>query len=232
MPEVRKKRYYLLRAVIALCLFAVLLIAVTHVDVREIGPDGAPVGLAAVNSAFRGIMTYGTEGVNTVLLKIRQYVRYALLILALIEFIWAVRKLSNGRRRENADLKALIFFLVLTMILCLVFTRFLMIVPKPVMTGGKLAPGFPSCFTLLAVCILSPAASEFSSNGKGRIFPAFFEMLVTLLLAALVILDLIAGVHWLTDVIGGLLLGRGIVLIWKHIASRSTGRKDCVCEEE
>ena len=74
-------------------------------------------------------------------------------------------------------------------------------------------------FTLLwlVLCILPPAMLQL----RGRIRSAAVRKTVLCLLAAvtaiLVVGRLISGVHWLSDILGGVFLSAGLVLLYAFI---------------
>lgn len=88
---------------------------------------------------------------------------------------------------------------------------------RPVLEEGEIAASFPSSHTLL-VCVFCGSATVHLGmriRSKGLRW-GMFSVLV--LIPALVGLGrLLAGVHWVTDVFGGILLGGALVLFHKGL---------------
>ena len=85
---------------------------------------------------------------------------------------------------------------------------------RPVRIGGNLEASYPSSTTMLALCVLPTAMMQL--NGRIRGTAVRRTVLVTLgaLTAFMVVGRLISGAHWLTDIIGGVLLSVGLALVY------------------
>ena len=79
---------------------------------------------------------------------------------------------------------------------------------------------YPSSTTMLALCILPTAMIQLKS--RIRHIAVRRAVLVTLgaLTAFMVVGRLISGVHWLTDIIGGVLLSVGLVMLYAFATKR------------
>ena len=84
---------------------------------------------------------------------------------------------------------------------------------RPVLIGGVLEASYPSSTTVLVLCIMPTAVMQLRSHAqkKGII------MAITAFTVFMVIGRLLSGVHWVTDIIGGILLSTGLVLLYDAI---------------
>ncbi len=200
-------------------LFAALAAAVSLVDVQAIGPLDSEVGLATLNGSVRDLI-----GESALLYEISE-------ITGLIAIAAAVGFAALGGyqliKRKNplkvdADIIALGVFYVIVVCVYLFFEIFV-VNCRPVLTDGALEASFPSSHTVLAASIFGTSIYQFVKRLKGvwRIASASVS---GALLCATVIFRLLSGVHWFTDIIGGLLIGGA--LICAYIGACTVIKKD------
>ena len=88
---------------------------------------------------------------------------------------------------------------------------------RPVLVSGRLEASYPSSTTLLALGILLPQCCS-----AGRIRNAAACRAIRGALAALTIFlvlgRLLSGVHWLSDILGSVLLSAGLVELYAFAA--------------
>ena len=94
---------------------------------------------------------------------------------------------------------------------------------RPVLIEGVLEASYPSSTTLLALCVMPTAVMQLND----RISWAWLRRIVAFILIAftafMVLGRLVSGVHWLTDIIGGVLLGAGLVTLYHAVCARLPG---------
>lgn len=199
--------------VIAAALIAAFVLwtaAVSHVDVQPIGPEGSSVGFAALNGAFHRL-----TGVHMPLYILTDWLG---LIPVAIGLGFALLGLGQWIRRGkllrvDRSLLALGGVWLLVIAAYLFFEAFAVNF-RPVLIEGRLEASYPSSTTLLTLCVIPPAAMQL----HGRIRRTHFRRWAVGALAAfgafMVVARLLSGVHWLTDIIGGLLLSAGLVALY------------------
>ena len=89
---------------------------------------------------------------------------------------------------------------------------------RPVLIGGILEASYPSSTTMLVICVMSTAAMELKNRIQRPGLRKCIIILLALFTAFMVIGRLISGVHWFTDIIGGILLSTGLVLLYASFA--------------
>ena len=93
------------------------------------------------------------------------------------------------------------------------------------MIDGKLEASYPSSTTMLALCVLPTAMMQL----KTRIHGDAVRRAVLVILAAfsvfMVVGRLISGVHWLSDIVGGVLLSAGLVSLYALAANALEANK-------
>ena len=92
---------------------------------------------------------------------------------------------------------------------------------RPVLIEGFLEASYPSSTTLLVLCVIPTAMMQFSNRITKRKFRYWILGSLAVFTVFMVVCRLISGAHWLSDIIGGILLSLGLVLMYQAIISVS-----------
>lgn len=198
-------------------LFVILTGAVLVVDVQSIGPDGSSVGLASVNRYFAEHI-----GVNLIWYHITDWlgiiaICFALgfAFLGLIQFI--IRK---SIKKVDRQIIALGVFYVLVISIYILFEH-MIVNYRPILMNGALEASYPSSHTILVLCIMSTAIIMFDYLLSGQKYlRIFLNVTAVLIMVVTVFGRLISGVHWFTDIIAGMILSAGLVLLFYAVVRR------------
>ncbi|MCR4675738.1 MAG: phosphatase PAP2 family protein [Sphaerochaetaceae bacterium] len=187
-------------------LFILLAVLLRKVDYRAIGPMDSSVGFATLNAGAAAMFPYnGFWYVISVISGILNY------LIAGLFAISGLKQLVSRRSLLLVD-KKLVYLGALyavVIFLYLIFDHVVVINFRPVLEDGALAPSFPSSHSFMAVSIVASAAF-LSSKGLSIFLPKTKRLVLGSLFALMIISvfsRLFSGVHWLTDIIGGVLLG-------------------------
>ena len=206
-----KKNQNVLAGILLLVVFAVWTFLIQSVDVQPIGPNGSSVGFAALNGWFHQL-----TGVHWMLYTLTDWLGLVPICVCLIfagaGFVQLVQRKSLFK--VDLDIIMLGAYYVLVIFGYLLF-EMVPINYRPVLIEGFLEASYPSSTTLLVLSVMPTlyfqAQRRLTSNALRqaiRIFSVLFS-------AFMVIGRLVSGVHWLTDIIGAVLLSSGIFLIYK-----------------
>ena len=203
-----------IRAVIYAAMFLILLVLVRTVDVAAIGPAGTSVGLSRLNALFQGI------GVRMALYDLSQYLGYLAILLA-VAFacvgLWQFIRRKSLKKVDREILALGALYVVLAC--CYVFFEKVVINYRPVIMPGETAPeaSFPSSHTMLACVIFESAALLVRRYVKGKKAQLVLGLLCFALSFVTVLLRLFSGVHWLTDVVAGVLLSTALLELYAAV---------------
>lgn len=195
---------------ILLAAFALWTLAVQHIDVKAIGPNGSSVGFAGLNG-----WVHDLTGVHMGL-----YVLTDWLGLLPMGFVlgFAVLGLVQWMRRRKLfrvdhDILLLGGFYLLVLILYLVFET-VAVNARPVLIDGRLEASYPSSTTMLVLCVMPTAMMQLRARIRNTKVRTIVLTILAVFTACMVVGRLIAGVHWFTDIIGGVLLSAGLVALY------------------
>ena len=195
-------------------LFVLWTIAVKTFDVAAIGPKGTEVGFAAING-----FVHEATGINMSLYFVTDWLSLVpvaiMLGFALLgSFQWIKRRKITKVDKSILLLGA--FYVVLAAVY--LFFEVFIINYRPVLIDGVLEASYPSSTTVLMICVLSTAVLELEKRIKNNVLKNIVCFGLPMLLFLTVIMRFFSGVHWLTDIIGGIIIGRGLVDIYKFAA--------------
>lgn len=190
----------------------VFAILVCTYDVQKIGVNGTKVGFASINDWFRNII-----GSNMTIYKVTEYLGYIALAVVLVYALIGLYQLIKRKSLFKIDKEfyLLAMFYVTVLILYVLFDKFI-INYRPVLIDGVLEPSFPSSHTMLALCV---CGSGIIMNNK--LFSKvknikLVNICLMILMIAILVGRTISGVHWLTDIIGGVLISAALLKTFEN----------------
>lgn len=200
----------IIRAFVLLAAFILWTVALCYVDVQPIGPRESAVGFAALNG-----FVHRLTGVNMTLYTITDWLG---LVPVAFGFGFAILGLIQWIKRKNilkvdSDVLVLGGFYILVLAVYILFET-VVINRRPVLINGYLETSYPSSTTLLVLCVMPTTALQLRS----RIKAAVLRNVATICIVAFVVLviggRLLSGVHWFSDIVGGILLAGGLVMLY------------------
>lgn len=199
-----KRKKYALTAGISGLLFAALIILIRLVDVQAIGPDGTRIGLSHLNW-----FVFEMLGVHLFWYEITDWLGIAAIGTALLFAVvglaqWVKRKSIWKVDREILALGGL----YLIVIGLYVLFELLIVNYRPIIMPGSIHPeaSFPSSHTMLVCVIMGSAIPLLGKYVKSDVLCTVLRVIYAAIIAIIVIGRLISGVHWFTDVLGGILI--------------------------
>jgi len=193
-----------------LVVFILYTASLTFVDLRPIGPQESCVAYGGINKAVHDLF-----GVNMLLYTITDWAGVAAII---IMFGFAVLGLVQWIKRGHilkvdSSILALGVFYILVFGVYALF-EFVVINRRPVLINGILEASYPSSTTMLAMCVLPTAMLQFHRLIKKRAVRITVNTVCGLFTVCMVVGRLLSGVHWFTDILGGLLFSVAMVLLY------------------
>ena len=187
--------------------FVIWTVLVGLCDVEAIGPNGTEVGFAAVNGAFHKL-----TGVNMTLYTITDWLG---LVPIAVSLGFAVCGLSQWIKRKSITRvdRDIITLGIFYIAVAATYTLFELVVInyRPILIAGNLEASYPSSTTMLVACVMPSAMMQASRRIKKAPLRGVILIIISVFIAFTVIGRVLSGVHWLSDIIGGMLVSAGLV---------------------
>lgn len=208
-------RKYFILSVYLLAAFVLWTAAVCLIDVQPIGPQGSTVGFASVNR-----LAHTLTGVHIPLYTVTDWLGlvplgFALGFASLGLIQWVKRK--HIGKVDRSILVLGVFYAVITA--AYILFELFPVNYRPALIDGILEPSYPSSTTLLVMCVMPTSAMQLNGRIKNGALRRCILLAIGAFTVSTVIGRLISGVHWLSDIIGGILLSAGLVTMYHGISS-------------
>ncbi|MHC1720400.1 MAG: phosphatase PAP2 family protein [Clostridiaceae bacterium] len=208
-----KKRNLVVVTAILFLLFIVYTAALIHIDVKPIGPNGSCVGFATVNQAVHQLL-----GVHMKLYNITDWLSIAAIILMLSFAFLGLVQLIKRKSLLRVDSSILVlggFYLLV--FAAYSFFECYIVNYRPVLIEGVLEASYPSSTTMLVLCVIPTAMMQFQRLIKSSVARTITNTGIGIFTAAMVMGRLVSGVHWFTDILGGVLLSAALVMLYYSV---------------
>lgn len=207
-----------LRTALLMTLAAVLAtILVTVVDVQPVGVEGTKLGFATINTDF-----FARHGQNETFYKLSKYAGYICFATAAGFAVFFLIQLIQRKSLSKVDrnLSVLIMLYILTASLYLLFDKVLIINYRPVIRDKGLESSFPSTHVMIAWVVMVSAVDQWNIYIKNENLKIAAIACSLLVMLVVIVARMFSGVHWLTDILGGILIGDMLIAWYRYAAGK------------
>ena len=208
----------LMAGIIFLLSFAVWTLLIQTVDVQPAGPEGTEVGFAAFNCWFHNL-----TGVHMVIYNITDWM--GLVPVFICMGFGAVGLVQLIRRRSLLKVDCDILFLgiyYVIVIACYLAFEMIPVNYRPILINGYLEASYPSSTTLLVLSVMPTLVFQAGRRMKDGMVKKSVYIMAVCFSVFMVAGRLISGVHWFTDIVGGILLSAGLFNLYKSAVEHNT----------
>lgn len=193
-----------------LILFILYTIALVNIDVKPIGPKDSSVGFATINKSVQNLL-----GINMFLYYITDWLGLAAILVALGFASLGLVQLIKRKSLLRVDSSILVLggFYLLVMSAYLFF-EYNILNYRPVLINNILEASYPSSTTMLVTCVMPTAMIQFHRLIQNKTIRIVMNILFGAFTAAMVIGRMMSGVHWFTDILGGILLSTALIMLY------------------
>ena len=206
-----KVKRTLLLSMLFLLAFVIWSVLIQTVDVKTVGVNSTDIGFAFINTRFHSL-----TGVNFMLYNITDWLGLVPLAVCIafgiLGFIQLIKRKSLFK--VDADIIILGVYYV-TVILCYLVFEMIPINYRPVLINGFAEASYPSSTTLLVLSVMPTLVFQIKHRMKNIKLQRIVTVITLFFCIFMVVGRLISGVHWLTDIMGSVLLSAGLFYAYK-----------------
>ena len=194
-------------SVFVLFLFAIWTYLLTVIDVRSIGACDTNVGFASLNCCFHNM-----TGIDLYLYAVTDILGLVpIMICVFFAFVGFIQLVKRKRLfLVDHDILLLGAFYIFVIFTFLIF-EFLVINYRPILIDGELEPSYPSSTTMLVLCVIPTTCHQIKRRVKNPTVRTILVILSVLFALFVLVARILSGVHWITDIIGGIIFSIGSV---------------------
>ena len=196
-------------------LFALLIVLLRCVDVEPVGAAGTSVGLSHMNR-----FVFELTGVNMVWYNITDWLGLAAIFAAFLFAATGLVQVIKRRRilKVDKEILALGGLYILVIGIYVLFEN-VIVNYRPIIMPGCSNPeaSFPSSHTMLVCVIMGSTVIIIGKYIKKKSLCRVIRGMCAAVIAVTVVGRLISGVHWFTDILGGLLISTFLLALYSAL---------------
>ena len=184
-------------------------------DVQPVGPEGSKIGFAGLNVAVHEFF-----GMHLFWYKLTQLLGVAAIALAAVFAVVGLVQLIQRKSLLKVDKKILMLgvIYILVILLYVLFEK----VPfnyRPVVLDPAegLEPSYPSTHTMIILTIFGTAISVIGDYLKNAKLVLLLKIVCLVIMAVTIVGRLVCGVHWFTDIAGGVIISLFFINLFKDL---------------
>lgn len=191
--------------------FAVWTLMIETIDVKPIGINGTDIGFATLNRWFHNL----TE-VNMTLYKITDWLGLIPVFVCMIFGVVGMVQLIKKRNLFRVDYDILLLGLYyVVVIMCYLVFEMIPINYRPILINGFMEASYPSSTVLLVLAVMPTVVFQTNRRIGNDKIKKIICIIIIIFTLFMVIGRTVSGVHWITDIIGSILLSTGLFFMYK-----------------
>ena len=203
----KKKRNFCISTILIL-LAVVFTILVKVVDVKQIGVNETSIGFATLNQ-----FVFKTTGVNMIWYHITDWLGLVPIFIAMAYSLLGLIQLIKRKSLFKVDKEIIILGLFYVVVISIyIFFEKVIVNYRPILMNGFLEASYPLSHTLMTICLCGSSVIVNKKLFNNKI-TKFMNMLSLVIIFITVIGRLISGVHWFTDILGGIFISIALLMI-------------------
>lgn len=196
-----------------LVIFTIWTGLVQCVDVKPIGANNTDIGFSTLNSYFHQM-----TGVHMTLYTITDWLGLIPIFICVVfgglGFVQLIKRKSLFKVDKDLILLGIYYFIV---IMGYLIFELIPINYRPILIEGRLEASYPSSTTLLVLSVMPTLLLQIKRRSTHILITKIVSVVTILFSLFMVIARLTCGVHWLTDIIGALILSTGLYYLYKAL---------------
>lgn len=212
-----KKRNFLISSILILVAIG-FTILVKVVDVKQVGVNETYIGFATINQ-----FVFNSIGVNIIWYHITDWLGLVPIFMAMTYALIGLIQLIKRKSFFKVDKEIIILgiFYIIVIALYLFFEK-VIVNYRPILMDGFIEASYPSSHTLMTVCL---CGSSIIVNRKlfNNKLTKIINIMSFIIIVITIIGRLMSGVHWLTDILGGILISSALLMTFNSTVNLIKG---------
>ena len=190
----------------------IFIVLLKNIDIKCNAVNNSCIGFATINQFI-----FDKIGVNMTWYVITDWLGIIPILMSMVYAIIGLKQLIKRKSIKKIDKEIIILgiFYIVVILIYILFEKYI-INYRPILMNGFLEASFPSSHTLMTICL---CGSSIIINN--RLFKNKFTKIVNVISLFIIIITiigrLISGVHWFTDIIGGILISSFLLMLFYSI---------------
>ena len=209
----KKGKKNLLFGGILIATFLLWTVLIQTVDVHPLGQNGTNIGFATFNCWFHRL-----TDVHMTIYTITDWLGLVPLVVCLI--FAGVGLIQMIKRKSLCKVDVDIIILGVYYVAVILAYSIFEIIPinyRPILIEGVMEASYPSSTTLLVLCVMPTLIEQIQRRLSSVVAKRIITIVAIVFSVFMVIGRLISGVHWFTDIVGGVLLSAGLFTVYKAV---------------
>ncbi len=191
--------------------FIIWTLLVQKVDVQPFGINGTNIGFSKINGWFHRL-----TGVHMEIYIITDWLGLVPVFICMI--FGGIGFVQWIKRKSFLKVDCDIIFLGMYYVIVICSYLFFEMIPinyRPILINEFMEASYPSSTTLLVLCVMPTLIEQVNRRSESVKFKVATNTFVICFSLFMVLGRLISGVHWLTDIVGSIMLSLGLFYIYK-----------------
>ena len=202
----------LFKLVMLFVIFWIYTFLCLKVDYKAIGPNGSSVGFSKINLYIHNLV-----GVNMIFYYISDWMGFIPILFAFGFAVYGfIKMISKGLKMVNPIILFLGGLYILIIIIYILFEIYV-INYRPILINGYLEASYPSSHIFITILVMYTSTMVFKKICKNSTINNIVKVFCYLVIIVTIIFRFISGVHWLTDIIGGILLSICYIYLYYYL---------------
>lgn len=190
--------------------------AVSNIDIQPIGLKSSEVGFAAINQ-----FVFDVIGVSMAFYHITDWLGVLPVAMALIYALVGATQLIKRRSIKKVDTEIILLgvFYIIVFALYIFFNKFI-VNYRPILIDGFLEASYPSSHTMIVLFLCGSAMIVNKKLIASHKIENIIRVFLIIIALITVIGRILSGVHWITDIIGGLIIAAALLSLFRWLVDR------------
>lgn len=211
----KQKKKDLMAGIALFGAFLIWTVMIQCVDVKPVGQNETDIGFAGINTWFHGL-----TGVHMTIYTVTDWLGLVPIAICMCFGVLGLVQLIKRRSLFKVDRDIIVLGIYyLIVIFAYLFFEMVPINYRPIPIEGIMEASYPSSTTLLVLSVMPTLTYQVRRRVKNDTLRIAIIRAGELFAVLMALGRTVAGVHWLTDIIGSILLSFGLFMFYRFFAT-------------